>query len=669
MKTCFSQAFVFFFVLVSLAIPGTAQDFSFKYEKVTPEELSLTTYEADTTAGAFVIYKKGVSNYEYINNEFRLKHVITTKIKILSTEGYKYADVTIPYYKQRKDAESTESVSDIEAFSYNFVDGKVVKTKMPKNYIFRERINDGYMQVKFTIPNVKAGTVIEYKYGYISDFFHLIDDWEMQQEIPVVYSEYDITIPDFFQFNMLQWGVEKIEHVRSKKTVVYNSDSSYGGASQSIRCPAHNFNFKAKNLPALKDEPLLWCADDYKSKIHFELYGVQFPGNDYQSFAVKWEDVDKVLLKNNKFGKLLDFPNPFREDVRNLNLKGLSNEQKVVAVYRLLKQKLAWDDTYRLYGKDLEKVIKAGTGSNADLNFILISMLRDAGILSYPVVLGRRNMGAVPKEYPSITKLNTFIVGIMEGDKWVFLDSSIENGYLNILPPSLMVEHARVINTAEGDKWVDLSKSGNNYIKLFIKGKMGKEGVLTANSTTEFSGQYTVNMRSRFKSAKDSTDFIKQIENDRSISVRDYKHEGYSDFTPTIRESIDFTKQVNSNEEYIYLNPLIFPHTLKNQFIQANRKLPIELDYPYTMQMIVTMELPDGYVIEEMPKQSRLSMGEGRMSCQYLLNIVDNTIQLSYLFSQKELRFSEEEYTDLQLFWSEVVEKNSEVIVLKRASE
>ncbi|MGG6547337.1 UNVERIFIED_CONTAM: DUF3857 domain-containing protein, partial [Prevotella sp. 15_C9] len=91
---------------------------------------------------------------------------------------------------------------------------------------------------------------------------------------------------------------------------------------------------------------------------------------------------------------------------------------------------------------------KAGTGSNADLNFIFISMLRSYGIKAYPVVMSRRSGGMLPSNFPSLQKLNTFVVAIYDEarGKYVYLDSSMEVPALNVLPIELSVTKARMLS-------------------------------------------------------------------------------------------------------------------------------------------------------------------------------------------------------------------------------
>lgn len=144
---------------------------------------------------------------------------------------------------------------------------------------------------------------------------------------------------------------------------------------------------------------------------------------------------------------------------------------------------MRWNEKYNLYGKAPKQILKEGTGSNADLNFILISMLTDAGIPAYPVVMSRRNMGILPLTHPSLQKLNTFIVGIAHTDTTlVYLDSSVEDGYLNVLPPLLMTNRARVIIPGNHSQWVNLEALGTNQLRSAVIASISPEGTILVHA-------------------------------------------------------------------------------------------------------------------------------------------------------------------------------------------
>lgn len=163
-----------------------------------------------------------------------------------------------------------------------------------------------------------------------------------------------------------------------------------------------------------------------------------------------------MLLEDESFGGLLRMRNPYHKEIKSLHLDKLPSQlEQISAIFLFLKKKLSWNGQYSLYGNEVKKVIKDQTGSNADFNFILMSMLRDAQIPCYPVVMSRRDAGRLPISHPSILKLNTFIVGIADTDStFVFLDGSIDYGFINVLSPILMVDQARIINDMGASYWV-----------------------------------------------------------------------------------------------------------------------------------------------------------------------------------------------------------------------
>ena len=118
----------------------------------------------------------------------------------------------------------------------------------------------------------------------------------MQGELPVVYNEYDITIPQYFKFNMEMRGSDQIETTDESVPVTYTVQGGAAYQAEPVHATARNIIFVGKNLPAIKDDSQVWCADDYKAQIIFELLGLDFPGSVYQPFTTTWEKIDELLL-------------------------------------------------------------------------------------------------------------------------------------------------------------------------------------------------------------------------------------------------------------------------------------------------------------------------------------------------------------------------------------
>ena len=646
-----------------------------KYGKPSKEELSLTSYAPDTTATAIYLFHQGQSDFVY-HDGFQLTTEHWVRIKILKPQGVSYADVSVPYYSPTDRDEGQERASDIEGCSYNMENGKCIKTSMKRESISFERINNLYKMLKFSLPAVKEGTVIEYHYKLYSDYFSHIDNWMMQEELPMLYNQYKITIPHVFIYNIELRGKDYIQ-VKQRDSSIHATEregGSVGGVSKDFTVSAQETTFTSRNLPAIRqDEPYCWCPEDYKVQVSFDLQGTQFTPNEYKPYSQKWEDVDNQLLKpeNTQFGKYLSFTNPFRPETKQAYNSEMSFEEKIICAFQILKKKMAWNGRYQLYSKELEKVIPKRNGSNADLNFILISILKDFGLEAYPVVLSRRSSGMLPYNFPSLQKLNTFIVAVYDinKQKYVFLDGSMDVPALNILPLELSVNKARILSpkVKEEKKWVNVMALADNKSFMKIEARMEGNQVKGHRSTILY-GQEAVEYQANEKHKQDS--IVSAPESNASqknkLTVTNLKVKKQENDWALIEEEFDFVLQTDQTDSDLYINPMLFPQLKSNPFIQTERVLPIEFPYPYKFTMLTTLTLPEGYEVEETPQPQVIrTQGDG-LQCKYMIQRQGNTISLNYIFYLKEPIFLTEQYKQLQELWAKVIEKNNALIVLKK---
>lgn len=647
-----------------------------KYGKPSKEELSLTSYAPDTTATAIYLFHQGQSDFIY-HDGFQLTTEHWVHIKILKPQGVSYADVSVPYYSPTDKDEGQERASEIEGCSYNMENGKCIKTPMKRESISFERFNNLYKILKFSLPAVKEGTIIEYHYKLYSDYFSHIDNWMMQEELPMLYNQYKITIPHVFVYNIELRGKDYIQ-VKQRDSSIHATEregSSAGGVSKDFTVSAQETTFTSRNLPAIRqDESYCWCPEDYKVQVSFDLQGTQFTPNEYKPYSQKWEDVDKQLLKpeNTQFGEHLSLTNPFRPETKQAYNSEMNFEEKIICAFQVLKKKMAWNGRYQLYSKELEKVIKKGSGSNADLNFILISILKDFGLEAYPVVMSRRSSGMLPYNFPSLQKLNTFFVAIhdINKQKYVFLDSSMDVPAFNILPLELSVNKARILSRKEKEenKWVNVMALSNNKSFMKIDARIEGDQVKGHRSTVLY-GQEAVEYQANAKHKQDS--LVSNPENKISsqkeqLTVTNLKVKKQENDWALIEEEFDFVLQVNRTDNHLYINPMLFPQLKSNPFIQTERVLPIEFPYPYKFTMLSTLTLPEGYEVEELPQpQAIRSEGDG-LQCKYMIQKQGNTILLNYVFHLKGYIFLSEQYKQLQELWTKVIEKNNALIVLKK---
>ncbi|MCD7971110.1 MAG: DUF3857 domain-containing protein [Candidatus Azobacteroides sp.] len=654
-------SFVLFFLFFSVSF--YAQEISLKYGKVTNDELEMTSYEKDTSAVAVVIYDDGYTSYNWVGDDFQISTEVKKKIKILKQEGTDKATITIPYYL--KSNSSREYIKGLEAIAYNLENGQVVKTKLEKKYIFEEELGGNYRLIKFSIPNVKEGTVIEYKYQRLSDFIYDLPDKNMQTDIPVMNSRYEVLIPEYYVFNIETKGYEKIDVKETAKNQQFTIHMRSVGTFR-VSSVSRNIVYTATDLPGLENEHHVWCKQDYVTGIRFELKGTNYPRDYYRAFTKDWESLEKTL-RESAFGSSIKISNPYKKEIQEL-LKGVEDDNsKIALTHAFVKSKIKWNEVYSFMGNDTKDAVKNGTGNNAQINVVLISALKDAGIKAYPILISRRSKGRLPYTYPSIDALNTFIVAAQASDGAVYyMDGSATYGNVNMLPTDLLVDRGRVFEPTVAQKWVNLTNISRNRQNCLIQVSLNDEGNLVGELTSSYSGQMAYEYKRTYYQGKDSTSHVEKLAETKKISIDSIFIEGKEPMSNMVKEKIVFSQPVGEGGEYVYINPMIFPHLAVNEFTQTERKLPVEFDYPYTYQQNIVLTVPDNYEIEEIPKSMQIVLDENKGKCTFQIQQAGNTLNVNYRFDLNQVLFPAMDYQHLSEFFGQVVAKNQETIVLKK---
>jgi hypothetical protein len=119
-------------------------------------------------------------------------------------------------------------------------------------------------------------------------------------------------------------------------------------------------------------------------------------------------------------------------------------------------------------------------------------------------------------------------------------------------------------------------------------------------------------------------------------------------------------------DEYIYITPLTDKPYSENPFKKETREYPIEFDYLINFVQIIDFIVPEGYTVEELPKGERMVLNDNDMSLTYRVVQSGNQVRLHYQYQLKKIQFLPTEYENLRDFFSKLIAKNSEQIVLKK---
>ncbi len=633
-----------------------------EFGKPTNEEMTMTVYENDPDADAVVLYSNTSTRFQQDGENIAILYAVKERIKILKPEGVKQGDVTVVYYDPEKSI-SKERVSNIKAFAYNIENGKVVRTKMTNDLKTTERINEKFSQVKFSIPNVKVGTVIEYEYRRYSDYYSTIDDWIAQREdMPVAFTEYSVEIPSCFGFNIELSGMVKLQQS------VDLSNFTYATSKGSVTFRSGINKFFGQNLPRVPEDDWVYCEEDFVTKVVHDLNWIEFPGSSRKSYTANWEKVDSVLMSNDDFGKYYKMHNPLEAEQAAMGLPdSLSVMERTRRLRELLMKNFGWNNNYGIYGISERKLQKELTANSATLNFALMSMLRDANITAYPVVMSRRSRGRLPYTHASGESLNTMVLQVLKEDnKPFYVDATCSGFPMGTLPSDLLAERARVIRDFNSAEWVNLSHICTSRSVSTVRAKLSADGTLAGKQTLVHHGISSAEFRHRYHAAKDSTAFVQGMATSSNVEITEYNATGIPGDGDEIKEELSFTRTVDTDGEHIYLNPFLFVN-MTSPFKAEERLLPVEYPYPSQERQTIQISLPEGYEVEELPQSLQVSLPDDDIVCRVKISLSVDQLLISINYRRKATFLPKDYYPALRDFWAKLEAKCNEMIVLKKA--
>ncbi|TRX42273.1 transglutaminase domain-containing protein [Flavobacterium restrictum] len=663
---------VFFFLLLSII--SNAQNF--ELGKVTVAELQEKSHPKDSSAVAAILFKKGESRYEYKKDEGFIKITdVVARIKIYKKEGYDWA-TEIVSYSIRED--SKESVSFSDAVTYNLNGGKIEKTSLKSDGIFDQKVNKYRAEKKITMPNVKEGSVLEFKYSIRSQNIGISRNWDFQTTIPVNFSEYKTFVPEYYVFNTNQKGflfpVVTAEH--KQKSVKFmqmeradpgwsSSNTNTSFYTSSLTYLENKTTYVLENVPALKTEAYVNNIDNYTASLVEELSMTQYPNQPLKKYSTDWKSLVKTIYKFDDFGEELDNTSYFEDDFKAL-LAGLNSpEEKIMAIFKFVKSNIKWDGYYGFYCNDgVKKAYKNKTGNVAEINLMLTAMLRYAGLQANPVLISTRANGIAL--FPNLNAFDYVIAAVETTDGIILLDATEKYASPNILPTRDLNWIGRLIRKDETSLEVNLTPTTVSKEIVNMNFGVDKNGIITGKIRNQLSDHEALTFRKRnLLTLKDA--YLEELENkNNGIEVGDYVRDNETDLSSPIVESYTFkdTKSFENINNKIYIAPLLFFATKENPFKQEVREYPIDFNYPKQTKFNINIELPEGYVVESLPAPMNVATADDIAAFKYIIANAGNKIQVQATLDLKKVIVAADYYQVIKDFFQQVVTKQNEKIVL-----
>ncbi len=653
------------------------------YEKlgnVSKSELEQKSYFDTTDPDAIILFDVGSYTYEWRGDAFKTQFERHCRIKILKSSGFEWATFQIPLYVGTP--QSKETLSNIKGYTHVLENGKVKSHKLDKSGIFKDKFSDNVDLVKITLPNVVEGSIVEFSYVISSDRTQSIPAWEFQKNIPVVWSEYTVAIPEFYEFQQVTQGYESFyANIRTVENSALNFNIKTERSGNRVVQPSthqqHREDYKvnknyfaAKHLPGLQHEKFISKADDYLLKIEHQIAGRRFPRSPYENLLGDWNKINSVLLEHSEFGDQIKPKGFYKKDLESVTANSSGDMETMQRIYKHISTHMKWNGKNALFTeKNIKSAYDNQGGNAADINLLLVSMLNSAGLSAEPVILSTRSNGIINPNFVMLNKYNYVVAQVNIDGEIYLLDATEPHLPCNMLPIRCLNQHGRIINSTGGG-WVDLTPKTGGITRSVSILELQLDGTLEGTIQRKTEGYNGLLCSQEYKE-KGKEKYLERLKEDHptweieDLTFKDSDvYDGY--FLETIKVKIKNAGQIMGKT--IYIDPFILDKLDENPFKNDKRKLPIDMVMPSSELHNLSIALPEGFSIDETPINANLVSPDKSTQYKVLSNSNGNIFNLTRTFLRNRSLYGPHEYDMLREFYSIVVAKESEQLVLQKNS-
>ena len=655
MKT---QLLVLTFLACS-CVMGLAQ----KAKDISMDLLKQTVHPTDSAAVAAYDYQKVEISYEF-TNKILLTMKYRFRLKVYAEGGEKYAEFQIPTYHSNGDK---ERVIEVKGITANIVNGQRHVIKLDKNQIFKEETSDNYTTVKFAMPMVKPGSVIDVSYQVSSPFIYTIPKWYFQHEIPTHESVYKIHVPNYFTLTPIPSGTFPISREEQ-------NNINLGRSMKHV-------TLTGKDIPALEEDDYVLNDNDYRSGIKYELLSVNIPGELPQNFSKDWNSIAKNLDDDVYFGRQLN--KKYKElDQFVETLGDKSMDEKTSEIYHYVQSNFSWNESYGIGSYDgLKKVMQTRSGNIGEINLILVYMLRKAHVPVNPYVSKSRRRGLLNLLFPSLSELNYTMAAIpQENGEHLLLDASCKHNSIGQLPVRALNINGLILQGTEATPYYP--PNPNLYkIQTVSKYELDLENsVINGNSKRKRSNyasyKYRLDMEQSNKNEDEQSSNTKADNQESDIESFDIENT-YSVTELTGLEDINEHIMINFDEKLVtcmkkvgdihFIDATLDFGLDRNPFEEDEREFPVFYNSRVDSKTIASFQLPEGYVIEEKPDNLNIALPNGMGRFSYEVKSQGSNVIIYYILKINDDIILPQDYPGLKTFYDMIHDLSKEKIVIAKA--
>lgn len=646
------QAILLSFLLFTISVFSQknkkkgSQNSTPQFGVVDKTDLEMTECDFDDKAEALVLLDEGDLSFTYQSG---LELERRVRIKILSDKGLDWANVHLSYKSER----NAQRITSLEAQTYNLDNnGNIVISKVEKKLVYEKKLNKKYTEKVFTFPEVKVGSIIEYKFKHTG--IGLID-WYFQRSIPVKYSRFSMDFPDEIEVTTVPYCSRKYEEVNDSKGIRMTK------------------TYTMTNEPAFRDEPFIINEDYYRDRIETKVIAYVINGRR-EPRSVNWIKVIRFLMEDEDFGIQVKKNIPRTAELDAM-LKNITIPyQKMKTIYKYVQDNMSWNEYTGIWALDgVKSAWKDKKGTVGEINLILVNLLKDAGLKTHPVLISTHDNGIVNTadagtyENPGFTQFNKVMAYVEINDNVYVLDAAQKETPVHLIPLEVLLTEGLVIEKIETFEWGWRTLWNKDQLSkniIHIMGAIDESGKLEGQATIT---SYDYARLSRLSTARKGKDkFTEKYLTAPGITIDDVTFDNLDSDSLPLVQKIKFNQALNTSGDYKHFTTNILSGFDKNPFVADNRYSDVFFGSNQSYLVLGSFKMPDGYEPEELPKNIKMIMPDTSITVLRISQFANNMISTKIQIEFKKAVVPAEEYPELQEFYKELYSLMNEQYVIRK---
>lgn len=618
------------------------------FGKIDKADLELKECPFDEKAEAMVLIDEGELDYVF-GKGFELKHRM--RIKILTEKGLDRANIQLKYYSGK----DGDILGGIDAQTFNIdANGAIQITKLDKKLIYDKKINKRISEKVFSLPDVKVGSVIEYKYkkGNIG-----LVDWSLQGSIPVRYSRFVTDMPQ-------ELDVRTVPYCSHPYTT--NRETS---GTRVIN------TYSVQNVTGFRDEPYILNEDFYLDRLETKLIAFDVNGRR-ENLTLNWVQVIRIMMEDEDFGLQLKKNIPRTADLDDELKKISAPYLRMKTIYNYVKQNMKWNEYPGIWALDgVKSAWKDKIGTSGEINLILVNLLRDADLKAHAVLVSSRDNGVVNTFDPGTIFSPGYrqfdkVMAFVEIGKDVYvLDASQKDIPVHLVPADVVETQGLVISKPETYEWGWRTLS-NNYTQfktvVMVNAQIDSTGTMKGEANVNSFDYERLKRINLAKKGKES--FLKVYGNtdNQTLNVEDVEFTNLESDSLPLVQKFKFSQNLNSSGDYKYFTGNLFTGLESNPFIADTRYSDVFFGAKRHYTLVGNYFLPEGYEFETLPKNIKMIMPDTSITVSRISQVNGSVLMTRYVVEFKESIYPASQYLEFQEFYQRLFEILNEQFVIRK---